>query len=143
MTDSIYDKLADTLNARTGMPFPKSQELFAILEFLYTPQEAELAAEMPLSPIPAETFARDIGSDPKEVEGILEGLADKGLVFAHDEPGEARVYNLMVLLPGVFEIQLMKGEVNDRTKKVARLFQDYFATLMQPGAAVTGLRKCA
>ena len=137
MTEPVYDKLADALDMRTGMPFPKIQELLAILEFLYTPQEAELASKMPLNPVPAEVLARDIGSAPREVESILEGMADKGLVFPYDKPGVGRLYNLMALLPGVFEIQFIKGDINDRAKKMARLFQDYFDIIRQPGATAT------
>jgi len=133
MTEAAYEKLADALNARGGaLPALKCREFFALVEELFTPEEAELAAKMPLNPIPAETFAREIaGGDPKEVECLLETMADKGLVFTH-EKGGVRLYSLMVLLPGIFEMQFLKGEVSDRTKKLARLFEDYFSVVSQP-----------
>ncbi|MCK4331016.1 MAG: 4Fe-4S binding protein [Dehalococcoidia bacterium] len=135
MTNAIYDKLADKLSSIGGaIPALKCREFFDLVEELFTPEEAELATNMPLSPIPAETFARDIGSDPKEVERLLETMIDKGLVFTLQR-GEVRFYNLMVLVPGIFEMQFMKGEVNDRARKLARLFEDYFNAVMQPSAA--------
>lgn len=140
MTELVYEKLAEALNSRGGaVAALKCRELFALLEGLFTPQEAELAAKMPLSSIPAEAFAREIaGGDPKEVESLLETMANKGLVFTH-ERGEVRFYSLMVLLPGIFEMQFMKGEVSDRTRKLARLFEDYVNVLSQPlAAAPTG-----
>jgi len=132
MTQEVYEKLADALNSRGGaVPALKCKEFFALVEELFTPEEAELAVKMPLNPIPAETFAREIaGGDPKKVESILETMANKGLVFSH-EKGGVRLYSLMVLLPGIFEMQFLKGEVSDRTKKLAHLFEDYVNAISQ------------
>jgi len=136
MTEPVYEQLVDALNSRGGaLPAVKCREFCALIEELFTPEEAELAAKMPLSPIPAETFAREIaGGDPKEVENLLETMADKGLVFSR-ERGEVRFYSLMVLLPGIFEMQFMTGEVSDRSRKLARLFEDYSNVANQPSAA--------
>ena len=135
MTTPVYEQLADALRARGGaVPAIKCPEFYALLEELFTPEEAEIGVKMPLSPIPVETFAQEIaGGDPQDVEKLLETMADKGVVFTLDRGG-VRHYALMPLLPGIFEMQLMKGEVNDRTKKLARLFQDYFNV-------VSGLRE--
>ena len=117
MTEPVYEKLADELSSRGGaMPAIKCREFFAMMEELFTPEEAELAAKLPPSPIPAETFAREIAGDPKEVESLLENMANKGLVFT-GERGGVRVYNLMALAPGIFEMQFMGGEVGDRARK--------------------------
>ncbi len=126
MTAPVYEQLADAFRLRGGAaPVLKCREFYALLEELFTSEEAEIAAKMPLSPIASETFAREIaGGDPQDVEKLLETMADKGLVFTH-ERGGVRHYNLMALFPGIFEMQFLKGEVNDRAKKLAHLFQDY------------------
>ena len=140
MTEPVYEKLADAVNARGGAILGmKCKEFFALLEELFTPEEAELATTMPPQPVSAETLATGIGRDYKELENILETMANKGLIFSHDRDG-VRFYNLMVLLPGIFEMQFMSGEVNDRTKKLARLFDDYFEAVRQPSAAATAPR---
>jgi len=133
MTEPVYEKLIDALKSRGGaMPAVKCRELFALVEELFTPEEAELASKMPPSPIPAETFAREIvGGDPKEVESLLETMANKGLVFTHQR-GEVRFYSLMMLVPGIFEMQFMNGEVSDRARKLARIFEDYFNVVSRP-----------
>ena len=127
MTAPVYEQLAEALGSRGLIaPVVKCRELYALLEELFTPEEAEIGAKMPLSPITAEAFAGEIaGGDPQDVEKLLETMADKGMVVT-DESGGVRHYILMPLMPGVFEFQLIKGEVNDRAKKFARLFQDYF-----------------
>jgi len=127
MADHFYEELADALSLRGGtMPVVKCQELFALLEELFTPEEAELAARMPMGPVTAERFARDIvGGDSEKVENVLEALADKGIVFTVERDGVG-IYTLMLLIPGIFEMQFMKGEVSERTRRLARLFDDYF-----------------
>jgi len=135
MTEPFYEKLVDALNSRGGiMPAIKCKELFALLEELFTPEEAELATKLPPSPIPAETFAREIAGDPKEVESLLETMANKGLVFCGERDG-VRFYNLMALAVGIFEMQFMKGEVSDRARKLARVFEDYANALQKLAAA--------
>ncbi|MBE9514872.1 MAG: hypothetical protein IMY79_01895, partial [Chloroflexi bacterium] len=128
MAEPAYEELADALSLRGGtLPVLKCKEFFALLQELFTPEEAELAAKMPLGPVTVEAFAREIaGSDTEEVENIFEALADKGIVFTTEKDG-ARVYTLMLILPGIFEMQFMKGEVSERARKLARLFDDYFA----------------
>jgi ferredoxin len=135
MTEPVYEKLVDALNSRGGaMPAIKCKELFAMVEELFTPEEAELAAKLPPSPIPAETFAREIAGDPKEVESLLENMANKGLVFTQERSG-VRFYNLMALVVGILEMQFMGGEVSDRARKIAHLFEDYGNAFMQLAAA--------
>ena len=129
MTQPIYEKLVDAVNMR-GAPGMKGPELYALMEELFTPEEAELAVRMPLNPISAADLASDIGMSAKGVERMLETMADKGLVFSHERGGVKR-YNLMPIFPGIFEFQFTKGEVDERAKKLARLFEDYFLMMRQ------------
>ena len=125
MTAPVYEQLTEALRARGGgLPALKCREFYALLEEIFTPDEAEIAAKMPVSPIPAATFAWEIAGEPQDVEKLLEAMADKGLVMTL-ERGGVRHYSLMSLFPGIIETQVMKGEVNDYTKKYAHLFQEY------------------
>lgn len=130
MTQPIYEKLVDAVGMRGGgAPGIKGPELYALMEELFTPEEAELAVKMPLNPISAADLASAIGRSATKVEKMLETMANKGLVFSH-ERGGVRFYTLMALAPGMFEFQFTKGEVNERTKRLARLFDDYFNVMM-------------
>ena len=139
MHEPVYEKLTEALNMRGGAaPAVKCPEFYALLRELFTPEEAELACQMPMKPMSAADLAAEIGRDPGEVERLLEGMANKGLVFAL-ERGGVMEYNLLQMLPGIFEMQLMKGEVNDRAKKLAHLFEDYFTVMLegvQKGGAI-------
>ena len=137
MTSDLYDQLADALSARGGaVPVRKCDEFFALLEELYAPEDAELALAMPMLPVTAQEVAAQMGTDAREVEPGLERMAGKGLVFSKKR-GDATYYNLIVLLPGVFELQFMKGEVDDHARKLARLFEDYFNVTRRPVAPGT------
>ena len=128
MADPIYEKLADAVNARTGYPCMKCPELYAILEFLYTPEEAEFATKLPMSLGTVEKIARKIGCSPEDAERLLEGMANKALVFTDDSRG-VKAYVLVPLLPGTFEVHFMRGGTDDKTKELARLFQNYFTAV--------------
>ena len=103
MTAPVYEQLTEAFRSRGGTaPVVKCRELYALLEELFTPEEAEIGAKMPLSPIPAEAFAREIaGGDPQDVERLLETMADKGLAYTY-ERGGVRHYALMPLFPGIW-----------------------------------------
>ena len=131
MHEQAYEKLTEALSMRGGaIPAIKCPELYALLRELFTPEEAALASQMPMNPIPAIDLAAEIGRDPGEVERILEGMANKGLVLSRGRGG-VNHYQLMQLVPGIFEYQFMKGEVNDRAKRLAHLFEDYSAVTSQ------------
>ncbi len=128
MAGSVYEELVDALSLRGGsLPVLKCRELIVLLEELFTPEEAEMAAAMPLGPVTAEHMAQaTAGKDAAQVATALESLANKGIAFSAEKDG-ARIYTLMPVIPGIFEMQFMKGEVNERTKRLARLFDDYFS----------------
>lgn len=134
MTQPVYERLAEALRMRGGAaPVIRCREFYAILEELFTPEEAELATKMPLvepSLISAAELATQTGGDPKVTEELLENMANKGLLFTY-ERGGVMCYSLLVLLPGMFEMQFCTGEVSERTKRLARLFEDYFLVMMQ------------
>ncbi len=138
MTQAVYEKLADALEIRGGaVPAIKCPEFFALLKELFTPEEAALAIKMPITPFIAETFAKEVvGDDPGVVKNVLERMADKGIVFTVDRE-DVRLYTLMPLVPGIFEMQFLSGEVSERTKRLARLFDDYFVLVRK---AVTDCR---
>jgi ferredoxin len=131
MQEPVYDKLIEALNMRGGgLPAIKCPEFYAILDELFTPEEGAIASQMPMNLVSAADLAAEIGRDPGEVERLLEGMADKGLVST-DERGGVMEYNLMQMLPGIFEMQFVRGEVNDRAKRIAHLFEAYFTGMFQ------------
>lgn len=132
MNLDTYERLCDALGMRGGpAPALKCKEFYDLLEELFTPQEAEVTVKLPLEPVSAEKAASEIlKCDLKDAEHFLERMANKGLLFSHEIRGVTQ-YTVMPLIPGIFEMQFTKGEVNERTKRLARLFDDYFDVLRQ------------
>lgn len=134
MVDELYDQLADIFNL-IGYGSRRSPELEALLNALFTEEEARLAVNLSaMTPEPPGKLAGRLGLDAGPVAGMLSVMADKGLIYSSTRNGE-KWYKLIQLVPGIFELQFMKGEVTERAKELARLFDAYFhATMPQEGA---------
>jgi len=129
MADHKYENLRVAIQMRGGsMPAIKSPEFFALVDYLFSPKEAELAVVMPIMPASADEIGSKAGKDPGTTKLQLERMADKGLVYTFDK-NNVRYYSLLPLLPGVFEMQFLSGDVSERAVKLAHLFDDYFQAL--------------
>ncbi len=129
MPDHKYENLRVAIQMRGGsMPAIKSPELFALIDYLFSQEEADLAVVMPITPASAAEIAEKAGKAPAPVQAHLERMADKGLVYTFDK-NDVRYYSLLPLLPGVFEMQFLSGDVSERAVKLAYLFEDYFHAL--------------
>jgi ferredoxin len=137
MKNEVYDRLIDSLTLRGGAVFPqKTPEFRALLEELFTEEEADLAGFMPMGSVPAAKIAAAAERPVDPVTATLERMADKGLVVVTERQGVKR-YTIPPLVPGVFEHQFMKGTSTERDVKLARLFEDCFEALRRaPGGRV-------
>jgi len=136
MADETYDKLADIFN-RIGFGSRKSPELIALLKSLFDEMEAHVALHLsPFAPEPPGIIAGRLGQDPDRIAGILDTMADKGLIYSSRRDGE-NWYKIIQLVPGIFELQFMKGEYTGRAKELARLF-DAYAHARGPGENTGG-----
>jgi NAD-dependent dihydropyrimidine dehydrogenase PreA subunit len=109
-----------------GFGSRKSPELQALLKSLFNQEEATLAVNLsPMAPEAPGTLAERIGADSSRVAQVLNEMADKGLIYSSIRNGE-NWYKLIQLVPGIFELQFMKGEVTPRAREVAGLFDAYF-----------------
>ncbi len=122
----LYTNLIDSINMRGGtVAAYKIDECYALLEVIFTPEQAEMFIKIPLGPSNAEQIAKEAGKPLDETTTILEGMADLGLIVTRDRP-EGRIYAAIPLVPGIFEFQLTGGGETERDYKLARLFEDYF-----------------
>ncbi|PKK83376.1 MAG: 4Fe-4S ferredoxin [candidate division Zixibacteria bacterium HGW-Zixibacteria-1] len=113
-------KKIDSLTAHA----PWNEKLYAILKELYTSDEAELVAMMPYGLAPIDKIEQYTKIDRPNLERLLGGLAEKGLVFDMWDGRQYR-YAVSPLIIGIFEFTMMRtrGELNYR--EWARLFHDY------------------
>ena len=120
--DRDYDRLQRALDRQvTGAP--ASATFTQILRLLYAPDEAALAARLPVRPARLETLARQLGRPPEELDAQLTRLADRGLVLDLSSGGR-RYYALPPVVIGFFEFTFMRARPDLPMKELAALTSD-------------------
>jgi ferredoxin len=97
-----------------------------ILEILYTPEEAAVAARMPLVPITAARLAPRLGLTVEALEAKLEPMCDRGVVMDLVSPRTGqRSYLLAAPVVGFFEFSLMRAQDSIPKKRMAEAMHAY------------------
>jgi Pyruvate/2-oxoacid:ferredoxin oxidoreductase delta subunit len=112
--------------AKRGGYYPGKDipEFYAMVEELFTPDEAAVSNAMPRGPNTAGTIAAAMGRSEEAIRGILEEMADKGLCSTLDRGG-TRCYLGPPFAPGIFEYLFMPGTSTDEDRKRAKLIHAY------------------
>jgi len=125
MSKEVYKQLLEVMKKRgggyAGMDIP---EFYAMVEEMFTPEEAEVNNAMPRRPFTAKDMAEQMGRDEAEIQEILEAMANKGLCMALNKDG-SQFYQSARFMPGILEFLLMPGKTTERDKKIARLIHGY------------------
>lgn len=110
----------DGITVRT----PWNENLRAVLTALYTAEEAELVVRMPYGLSDIDRIATITGVARARLEGLLDGLCEKGLVMDLEIEGVSRyVPNPLVI--GIFEFTMMRTGNEAGSKEWAGLFHNY------------------
>ena len=125
MSQEVYKQMLDVMKARrgpyAGLDIP---EFYALVEVLFTPQEAAVNNFMSRKSSTAAEIAAAMGKSLEEIEPVLEAMADKGLCKTFKRDG-SRYYQGEPFMPGIFEYQFISGKSTPRDKQIARLIHDY------------------
>ena len=123
MDVALLEKLCSNLNNRGGAylasPIP---EMFALLEELFTEEEARIACMLPVTATSLRDIAGILDRPPEEIRPLLESMADKGIVATRIQD-DVTLYKLLALAPGISEFQFMRGGDTDRDRRIAKLFK--------------------
>ncbi|GAB4252072.1 MAG: 4Fe-4S binding protein [Thermoleophilia bacterium] len=99
-----------------------------ILEILFSPEDAALAAQLPVVPAAAADLAKRTKRDPQALSRQLDGMADKGLVFDMTHPRtREKLYMLAPPVVGFFEFSLMRLADHLPKKRLAEAYDAYMA----------------
>ena len=129
MAEQVYHELCEVLGKRWGRyPARDIPQFYALVEELFTPQEAAVYNAIPKGSHPAEAIAQEMGKDAGEIRPVLEEMAYKGLCTSASTGG-VTFYTAPVFVPGIFEFQFMRGTRTERDKKLARLIHAYKAAV--------------
>ena len=125
MSKEVYKELLEVMKSRRGSYAGEDiPEFYAMVEEMFTPEQAQVNNAMPKGPFTAANLAEQMGQDEKEIGEILESMANTGLCMAITMEGTS-FYLRSPFMPGIFEFQFMPGKITDRDKKIARLIYAY------------------
>lgn len=134
MNENPYQRLAIRLDQLpNGFPATAEGAELRLLELIYTPGEAALAAELKLTLETASEIAArlpaGVGVDPSSLKKMLKDMARKGLI-ATGKTERGMGFGLMPFVVGIYEMQ-----INRMDRELAVLFEEYylqaFGELMQ------------
>jgi Pyruvate/2-oxoacid:ferredoxin oxidoreductase delta subunit len=125
MTQQVYRDLLTVMQKRRG-PYAGADipEFFAMVEALFSPEEADVNNALPRTPVTAAEAAEAAGRSKESITPILEAMADKGLCKTFLRDG-VRYYQGQPFMPGIFEYQFISGKSDRRHEELARLVHDY------------------
>jgi ferredoxin len=121
--------LAKRLNKPPILPLKTlvNDLLLEILALLFSEEEAYIASKIPLINSTAQKVAQRVHRPTEEVRVILDGLVDRGVIFAFGD-GPERKYLVLPMMPGIFEAFMYKAPDDERTRRFAELFDQYYTT---------------
>lgn len=121
MTENPYKQLAERLDALpNGYPPTDDGAELRILEYLFSPEEATLAAKLRLTQETPKQLAERIGGDARELRTQLKGLARRGLITA-GRTDSGLGYGIMPFAVGFYETQVATIDA-----EFAQLFENYY-----------------
>jgi electron transport complex protein RnfB len=126
MPTEAYRRLARRINqAPAPLKNQENEVFYEILDLLFTEEEAEVAASLPRMPATAAKVAGKLHRPLREIEPILQRMADNAVIFSYGE-GVAKKYFIFPIFPGVYEMQLWKLPDSERTLRLARLYDELY-----------------
>ncbi len=122
MTDSTaFQRLARRLDELpNGFPPARDGSHLRVLEYLFTPEEAALAAELSSESETPRAIASRLDRNPGAIRTQLKEMARKGLITAGRAEG-GMGYCLMPFVVGIYEMQ--SGRID---AELAKRFEAYF-----------------
>jgi len=115
----VYIRLREYLDRLPiGYPATESGEEMRVLRHLFTPEEAELALNLSMTPEPLGRIHRRLkktGISRSDLEKVLDRMVSKGSIMGGEKRGE-KTYSMVPLAVGMFEFQvdrLTRGFVED------------------------------
>jgi formate hydrogenlyase subunit 6/NADH:ubiquinone oxidoreductase subunit I len=120
---TAYHRLVERIN-QFPQGAPPSELLYGILRLLFSEREAQLVSLLPIRPFDARKAAAVWKMTEKQAEGVLNGLADRGILLDIEENGN-RIYIMPPPMAGFFEFSLMRLRADLDQKALSELYYQY------------------
>ena len=103
---------------------PESASLMALLQLLFSPEEAELARQIPTQFLPLTKLARKSGVSLEELDDRVTAMAERGVVMDLEHDGK-RYVALAPVVIGFFEFTFMRARPDAPMAELSQLFEEY------------------
>lgn len=130
--EKVYKKLAQKLNELPqGFPPTESDVELKILKWIFEPEEAEIAINLPFEPETIDSIATRLGKPYEETKAILEGMLERKQIFCLNISGKL-CYLLPPFFPGFHEFQVSRTDKTIQERKIyLRLYEEYYPSFMK------------
>jgi len=129
MSEAIWNKAMNTINANAVMPIPATATAIELLQTIMTEEQAEFITVFTRSLTMGE-LEKQTGRTKDELTEALNELMHAGVVSGISSRSTGLViYRLLPLFPGIFEFTLMRGGTTGKDKKIARMFDKLFGEM--------------
>lgn len=118
-----YEQLQAVLDTHPARA-PKTDSFMEILQILFTPDEAALAATMNFKAKSPDLIAKAAGLDEAEAQRLLDSMASKAIIHFTEKDGKKK-YGLVPTIPGLFEFPFMKGGGTPMHDRLGMLWEKY------------------
>jgi len=119
MAEDVYVRLGERLN-KNFMKLPLGEPVLDFLRQVFTPEQAQIAADLPMGAHPLAYLAGVLNRDAEELDAVFDRMADRGLIFIHRDDDGVSYYSLPPFFPGIVEFQTMRGTETAEDKQIAR-----------------------
>ncbi len=130
INDDLYMRLGNRLN-QNPVKMPLIEPVLNFLKAVFTEEQAALGAAFPLGAHTLPVLAGSLRRDAKELERLLEEMADEGLIFVAKIEKGMKEYSLSPFVPGIIEFQYVKGVDSERVKYRNRLIREIHEALQE------------
>lgn len=121
----VYERLRKHLDSLPGgFPATESGVELRILKRLFTPEQAQMAVFLTMKPETSGEIAQRAKMEEQKAGGLLEKMAQRGLIFSVERPGHPSVYMAAQFVIGIWEYQ-----VNDLDESFVKDVEEYFPVL--------------
>ena len=128
--NKVWYKAALTIIKAGQLPMVVNDDFIELLKLIMTDKQAEFITVFRKPSLSIDQIREKTTLNDEDLNEILNELMDNGVVVGVPSKRTGiMVYRLLGPFPGLFEMQFMKGEIGEKQKRIAYLFDSIFKEL--------------
>ncbi|MFW9949048.1 MAG: indolepyruvate ferredoxin oxidoreductase subunit alpha [Candidatus Thorarchaeota archaeon] len=130
--DKLWLKAARTIVKAGQMPIPITNTLITLLQTIMTHKQAQFIQIFKKPSLNFDQIKEKSNLDDKSLHQMLNELMENGIVVGVlSRRTGIMVYRLLGPFPGLFEYTNLRGETDEKHKKIAKLFEILFKEMQE------------